>query len=97
VSASAGWQVTPAFYASLSVQSLGDRTDLYFQPVPPYATEQIALKSYAVLNAYAEYKLLHNRLRLFVDARNLTDTDFTEVYGYTAQGLNVTGGFRIHW
>jgi vitamin B12 transporter len=54
------------------------------------------LKAYTLLNAYAEYKLFGNRLRLFVDAKNITDTKYTEVYGYSTMGFNINGGFRIN-
>jgi vitamin B12 transporter len=35
-------------------------------------------------------------LRLFADAKNITDTKFTEVYGYNTIGFTITGGVRIN-
>lgn len=96
VTASVGYQATDKLFVSLSFQSLGKRTDLFFQPVPPYGTEQVKLDAYSILGVYAEYKLLKDRIRLFVDGKNLTDTEFTEVYGYATPGINVTGGFRFN-
>lgn len=90
-----GYQATQHLYVSVSAQSLGKRNDLYFDPVT-FASSQVNLKAYTLLNAYAEYKLLGDKLRLFVDAKNLTDTDYTEVYGYSTPGININGGFRIN-
>lgn len=92
-----GYQLTRQLFVSLSAQSLGKRNDLFFQPNPPYGVKQVNLKAYTLLNAYAEYKLLANKLRLFVDAKNLTDEDYTEVYGYSTPGFNVNGGFRANF
>ncbi len=95
VLASVGYQVTKQLFVSVSGQSIGNRSDLYFAP-PTYVGKQVNLDSYIILNAYAEYKFFENTLRLFVDAKNLTDKGFTEVYGYRTMGLNVTGGFRFN-
>jgi vitamin B12 transporter len=95
ITGTVGYQATQHLYISLSAQSLGKRTDLYFDPFT-YASSQVNLKAYTLLNAYAEYKLIGDKLRLFIDAKNLTDTDYTEVYGYNAPGINVNGGFRIN-
>lgn len=94
--ASVGFQATEQLYVSVSAQSIGKRSDLFFQSVPPYGTEQVTLKAYTLLNFYAEYGILKKALKLFVDARNLTDADFMEVYGYSTMGTNVTAGFRFN-
>lgn len=95
ITGTVGYQATQHLYIALSAQSLGKRTDLYFDPFT-YASSQVNLKAYTLLNAYAEYKLIGGKLRLFVDAKNLTDTDYTEVYGYNTPGININGGFRIN-
>jgi vitamin B12 transporter len=95
VVATVGYQATKQLYVSLSAQTLGKRDDLYFGP-PSYIGSPVNLKAYTVLNAYAEYKLLGNRLRLFADAKNITDTKYTEVYGYNTMGFNINGGFRVN-
>jgi vitamin B12 transporter len=91
-----GYQVTKQLYASASLQSLGKRTDLFFEPFPPYGTEQVNLNAYALLNAYAEYKFLSGKLRFFADVKNITDSKYTEVYGYNTTGLNINTGITIH-
>lgn len=90
-----GYQATKQLYVAVSAQSLGKRNDLYFDPFT-YASSPVALKAYTLFNAYAEYKLLDSKLRLFIDAKNITDKKYTEVYGYNTPGFNVNGGFRIN-
>jgi vitamin B12 transporter len=90
-----GCQATKHLYISLSAQSLGKRTDLYFDPFT-YASSQVNLKAYTLVGAYIEYKFVGDKLRVFADAKNLTNTDYTEVYGYNTPGINVNGGFRIN-
>jgi hypothetical protein len=49
------------------------------------------LDAYLLWNAYAEYKLCHNGLVIFADAKNITNNrDYVEVYGYNVQGLPLT-------
>ncbi len=45
-----GYQATKQLYVSLSAQSLGKRTDLYFDPFT-YASSQVNLKAYTLVNA----------------------------------------------
>ena len=93
--ATVGYQVTPAIYVAVSAQSLGKRNDLFFGP-PTWVGTPVSLKAYTLLNLYAEYKIWDNKIRLFADAKNITDTKYTEVYGYATPGINVAGGFRIN-
>ncbi len=95
VNATVGYQATKNLYVSISAQSLGKRNDLYFDPFT-YASSQVSLSAYTLLNAYAEYKLVNNRVRIFVDGRNLTDANFTEVYGFNTMGINASAGFRFN-
>lgn len=90
-----GYQATKQLYLSLSAQSLGKRTDLFYDPIT-FDPSPVSLKAYTLVSAYAEYKLMGNKLRLFADAKNITDTKYTEVYGYNTPGFNINGGFRIN-
>lgn len=92
----AGCQVTKHFFASASMQSFSKRKDIFFNPANFYAAESKELKAYSLLNVYTEYKLLQNGLVLFADVKNvLNKKDYTEVYGYAVQGINVNGGIRF--
>lgn len=81
------------WYFNLNLQSYGKRMDLFFQSVPPYDVLNVSLDPYVLLNAYAEYKW--KNLRLFVDFKNITNSDYTEVYGYNTMKFNANGGVKI--
>ncbi len=89
----AGYQVNKNLFVSSSLQITGKRIDNNFLTFP---ATQVDLKGYALWNMYAEYNFLKKKLNFFVDAKNLTNKkNYYEVYGYSVQGLNVTGGFRF--
>jgi vitamin B12 transporter len=90
-----GYQITKQLFISASTQFIGKRTDNYFN-ANTFEQSEVELKSYALLNAYAEYRFLNSKLNLFIDAKNLFNkTNFYEVYGYSVQGINITGGLRF--
>lgn len=91
---SVGMQITKALYASLNVNSVGERKDIYFDPVS-FASQPITLKPYTLVNFYTEYGFVKNRLKVFVDLRNLFDERYSDVYGYNTAGFNAYGGVRF--
>lgn len=88
------YQITPSLYISTSLRTFSQRTDLDFNAYP---ARQVVLGSYALWDAYAAYGFLHNRFWLFVDLKNITNTQYSEVYGYNTMGFNVNTGltFRL--
>lgn len=72
------------------------RKDLGFDAVN-YTTIEVRLKPYFISNLYAEYSMFNNKIVGFADIRNLTNTKFTEVYGFNTMGLNGYAGFRWNW
>jgi vitamin B12 transporter len=86
-----GYQVTQRFFASLNVKTFGDRKDTFFD-LTDFSTRPVNLSAYQLLDFYAEFKLADGRLTLFVDAKNILDQDYTEVYGYNTLGFNVNTG-----
>jgi vitamin B12 transporter len=90
-----GYHVTKNLFASMSLQITGNRTDTYFDPVS-FLSSPVDLKSYALWNAYVEYGFLNKKLNIFVDIKNIANNkDYYEVYGYSVQGVNITGGVRF--
>ena len=86
---------TKDFFISSSLQITGKRTDTYFDPIR-FLPSQVDLKAYVLWNPYAEYSFCKKKLNVFADAKNLTNKkDYYEVYGYSVQGLNITGGIRF--
>jgi len=93
---SVGTQVTHALYLNLNFNSIGDRSDVYFDPVT-FASRPVTLNSYVLVNFYAEYGLAGNRLKFFADLRNVFDEQYSDIYGYNTAGFNAYGGLRFHF
>ena len=89
-----GYQITPKFYASANFKTFGKRSDLYFNSTT-FVTESVTLEAYALLDVYLEYKFMNDKLKFFIDAKNLLNADYTEVYGYNTMGLNAMAGVNI--
>lgn len=88
------YQATPHFLVSTNLQWQDKRIDLYYDN-NTYADAQATLHAYTLWNAYAEYHVPHWRLKFFTDIRNITNTHFTEMYGYNTLGFTLTGGVRF--
>lgn len=92
--ATISYQVTPAFFISTTGQYNDKRTDLNFD-ANTWLTSEVRLKSYFILNAYAEYGFFKNQLKVFADVKNITDAKFQEVYGYSTPGFNINAGIAF--
>jgi len=73
----------------------GERNDLYFNPANGFAAEDVKLDPYLLVNMYADYSLFNERMSLFIDIKNLFDSDFTEVYGYNTIGTTIQAGVTV--
>jgi vitamin B12 transporter len=82
------------FMVRLSAHYTGERPDIYFDE--NFASFEVELEPYLIVNAYAEYRLLkRENLRLFADLKNLTNTGFVEVTGFGVLGTTVRLGASI--
>ncbi|TVQ65499.1 MAG: TonB-dependent receptor [Balneolaceae bacterium] len=71
-----------------------DRSDLFFD-MSTFTQQEVSLEAYTLINLYAGYTLFDGRTTLFLDIRNLLNSEFTEIYGYNTAGLNAKAGFRL--
>jgi len=78
----------------LQWQHLRDRTDIFFNN-ETFASEEVRLSPYMLLNASVNYELPKQGLTLFADLKNITDVEFTEIYGFNALGFNILSGVRL--
>jgi len=85
------YQATKKLFTNISLKSIGDRTDTYFDP-NTFSSVPVNLTGYQLLNLYAEYHWLDGSLRGFIDAKNLLHQEYSEIYGYNALRLNVNIG-----
>lgn len=93
---SIGLQATDNLYFSLDGEFNEERRDLFFNPENNFASEEVILDAYSLVNLHAEYSLPDLRIIFFGDIKNLFDTDFTEVYGFNTIGFTATGGIRFN-
>jgi len=64
--------------------------------VTGYKRPDAKLDGYFLLNAYADYKA-SEKLNLFVDLQNITNTEFFDLRGFNSIPMMLTGGIRLHW
>ncbi|MFZ9718155.1 MAG: TonB-dependent receptor plug domain-containing protein [Chitinophagaceae bacterium] len=77
--------------ASISAKYVSARYD-----VTGYKRPDAKLNGYFLLNAYAEY-LASEKINLFVDAQNLTQTEFFDLHGFNSIPLMLQTGVRLKW
>ncbi|MEP2668313.1 MAG: TonB-dependent receptor [Cyclobacteriaceae bacterium] len=92
-----GVQASSKLFVSLNVKSFSERKDLFFNPENFYTAEQVSLNSYVLIDVYAEYKMIADRLKFFIDVKNTLDQDYTEVYGYNTMGINLNTGLNFRF
>lgn len=90
-----GSQVSKAFYLNAQLNAIGERKDLYYDA--SFVKHDVVLKSYVLLNIYSEYQFIQNRLKIFVDLRNVTNKKYSDIVGYNTAGFNAYCGvhFRL--
>lgn len=76
-----------------TVQWNGKREDAYFDNTT-FSTVKVTLKAYVLWNLYLEYGQPGNKLKLFADLRNITNSKYTEISGFNTARFNAYAGFR---
>lgn len=88
--------VTKQFFFSSHFQYAGERNDSYFD-TRVFTTVYATLKAYILWDLYAEYSLYKNKLKLFAECRNITNSQYTEISGFRTMGINGSGGLRFRF
>jgi len=92
----AGIRINDKFFVSVNLSWFGERKDSYFDATT-FQTVNVTLDSYFLLDVYAEYTLYKNRVKVFVDVRNLSDSQYNETAGFNTLGINGYGGVRFNF
>ena len=92
---SLGGNINKRIFVSTGVNVTGKRTDITYDAF--FNQVEISLKSYTLWNVYGQYTFLKNKLKLFADLHNITDTKYTEVYGFNTMGFNASAGVRFNF
>jgi vitamin B12 transporter len=88
-------KIKSRFYVNAGISYVGERTDLSYDA--SFNPISIKLKDYCLVNLYTEYALSKNKVKFFLDIRNLTNTNYTEVYGFNAMRTNASLGVRFNY
>ena len=79
---------------NLAYQYVDKRKDAFFDG-GTYETTNVVLDSYQLVNAVGNFKIIKNRLSLFVSINNIFDENFTEAIGYSTRGRNFKVGLNV--
>lgn len=88
-----GMQASKKLYLNANLSVIGERKDSYFDN-NTFTVINTTLKSYTLLDFYAEYSFYKNRFKIFAGLHNALNTTYTEISGYNTQPLNATFGMR---
>ena len=88
-------KLTERFFWNVNYQYVDARKDAFFDG-NTYATTQVKLGSYQLVNTLTRYEIIKNKLTLFASVNNIFNVDFVENIGYSALGRNYKLGLTIN-
>jgi len=88
------YRINRHWYARAGFQYFGERDDIYFN-LQTFSSDIVSLKPYLLLNLYTSYSVQDDQITFFIDLKNLLNENYFEVYGYTTQKMNFTGGVTL--
>ena len=91
-----GIKINEQLFVSSNLSWFDKRKDSYFDAMA-FQTVNVILDAYALWDVYAEYALLKNKLKVFIDLRNITDSKYSETAGFNTLGFNGYGGVRFNF
>jgi len=92
----AGIRISEKFFVSSNLSWFGKRKDAYFDAMT-FQIVNVTLDSYILLDIYAEYAFCKNKLKLFADLRNISNSKYSETAGFNTPGFNGYGGVRVNF
>lgn len=90
VGMTADWAPSERWSLQVRYRWYGRRDDRFFN-LGTFVTENVSLDPYSLLDLYADYRFAEG-WRVFVNAQNLLDADYAEVFGYNVRGRTVMLG-----
>lgn len=93
VNANLGYALSPKSFAALSYSLTGSRTDTDFGSYP---TVDVPLDSFSLVGLYLSHECIENKLKIFLNAENIFNQEYTEVLGFTTRGRNFMLGFNLN-
>jgi vitamin B12 transporter len=88
------FQINERLFFNVDYQYVDSRNDAFFDGAT-FATQNIVLDSYQLVNSSVRYELVKNRLSVFGAVSNILNADFVENVGYNTLGRNFKLGMNI--
>jgi vitamin B12 transporter len=92
----AGIRVTEKLFVSSNFSWFDKRKDAYFDAMT-FQNVNVVLDSYMLLDVYAEYSFCKNKLKIFADLRNVSNSKYSETAGFNTLGFNGYSGVRFNF
>lgn len=91
-----GVTATPVDELTVTIQGnyIGERTDIFFNNVD-FSSSEVTLSAHPLVNFYSEYRVLEGDASIFIDLKNILDTEYTEAYGFNTLGFTAKFGARF--
>ena len=86
--------VTQKTSVNLAYQYVDNRRDAYFDS-NTFATENVFLKSYQIVNTSVSYNLIKNTMTVFAAITNIFNSEFEENIGFNTKGRNYKMGLNF--
>ncbi len=90
------FQMNSRTFASINYQYVDGRRDAFFDG-GTFATTNVFLGSYQLLNGLLKYEVLKNRMSVFGAVNNILNEEFVETVGYNTRGRNVKIGMNLQF
>ncbi|WP_243699520.1 TonB-dependent receptor plug domain-containing protein [Flavobacterium caseinilyticum] len=94
VNSALDFQINDRLFFNVDYQYVDSRNDAFFDGAT-FATQNIVLDSYQLVNSSVRYELMKNRLSIFGAVSNILNADFVENVGYNTLGRNFKLGMNI--
>ncbi len=95
INSSIDYKVSESFFWNINYQYTDDRKDAFFDG-NTYATTNVNLGSYQLVNTLGRFEIIKNKLSVFGSINNIFNVDFIENIGYSALGRNYKLGLTIN-
>lgn len=90
INITADYQICDTTNISFGYAYTGERIDTDFTTFA-----DVTLDAFSLVNLYAEHEIIPKKLKVFLNGTNLLNEEFTEVFGFTTRGRNISAGLNL--
>jgi vitamin B12 transporter len=88
------YDLNEKIHINAGIRSVGERQDIFFNPANGFQSEEVTLDSYIYGTLHVDYEI-SEKISAFLDLKNITDSNFQEIYGFSTPGINFM--FGVNW